>query len=232
MTQPYYQDEHVTLFHGRQEDIDWQSLADVLIVDPPYGDSYRSNSQRETLARSIANDTDTAVRDAILAGWERPALVFGTWKVERPVGVKMLLVWDKGGALGMGDLSIPWKPGHEEIYVLGPGPWQGRRTNDVLRFPPVQSIARNGRVHPNQKPIPLMQELISKTAGRIADPTCGSGSTLVAAKALGRHAVGVELSEEYCEVAASRLERTTLPLFADEHPVPTFMSPMFGGDAA
>jgi len=206
---PYYQDDLVTLFHGRAEEISEWTTADVLLVDPPYGIDYNSGSRREAVAASILGDKDTAVRDAILALWgaQRPALVFGSWRVERPAGTKMLLVWDKKGALGMGDLSIPWKPGHEEIYVLGAGAWRGDRTSDVLRVAPVQSTSRNGRLHPHQKPLALMEELVRKLPGGVvADPTAGVGSTLLAASRLGQRSVGVELDEAYCEAIVKRLE--------------------------
>lgn len=202
----YYQDDLVTLYHGKLEDnLAWLD-ADVLIFDPPYGIDYQSGSRRANLAASIENDTDTTVRDTALDLWgDRPALVFGSWKISRPAATRMRLVWDTKGALGMGDLSIPWKPADQEIYVLGPGPWRGKRTNNVLSFAPVQATAKNGRLHPHQKPVRLMQELVAKTVGTVADPTSGSGSTLVAAKLLGRRAVGVELDEEYCEKTAQRL---------------------------
>ncbi|KAI4247431.1 MAG: hypothetical protein L6R40_001379 [Gallowayella cf. fulva] len=195
----------------------WLEAA-VLVVDPPYGIDYRSNHGDDgirTLRRSIANDTDTSVRDHILKAWgDRPALVFGTWRIPRPPSVQMLLIWDTKGANGMGDTSIPWKPSHQEIYVLGHtanSRFRGPRTSDVLSIAPVQSMAKNGRLHPHQKPVALMGELIRKCPpGTVADPTAGSGSTLVAAKAEGRHAIGVELEERDCEKIALRLSQDVL----------------------
>lgn len=211
--EPYYADESVTLWHGDCTGIAaWQADADALVTDPPYGIAYCSNWGSGTLARSIAGDADTSVRDAALACWQqydenRPALVFGTWRRKRPYGTHTRLIWDTGGALGMGDLSVPWKPSDQEIYVLGKG-FTGRRTNNVLTFPPVQSMAKNGRLHPHEKPIPLLRELIRKCPpGVIADPFAGSGSTLVAARLEGRRAVGVEIDEAYCELIAQRLQR-------------------------
>lgn len=144
---------------------------------------------------------------------DKPALVFGSWKIPRPEGTHTRLVWDTKGALGMGDLSVPWKPSDQEIYVIGKG-FTGPRTTNVLSFAPVQSMAKNGRLHPHQKPIPLMQELIGKTNGVLADPTAGSGSALVAAAELGRRAIGVELDEAYCEKIANRLAAQPLVRWA------------------
>jgi DNA modification methylase len=212
VTTPYYADDQVTLYHGDALEVtDWLA-ADVLLADPPYGIRYSSGARRATLAASICGDEDTHVRDAILAAWApRPALVFGTWRIPKPSGTRARLVWDTKGALGMGDLSIPWKPSDQEIYVLGRG-FTGKRTNNVLRFAPVQSMARGGRTHPHEKPVPLVLELLSKCPpGVVADPTSGVGSTLVAAKLLGRKVIGVEVEERYCEIAAKRLAQDVLP---------------------
>ena len=211
---PYYEDDLVTLYHGHLEEHGRWLTAGALIFDPPYGVDYQSGRRREKLASSILNDTDTSVRDAALRMWEpdKPALVFGSWKIRRPEGTRARLIWDTKGALGMGDLSIPWKPSDQEIYVLGKGPWQGARSNNVLSFAPVQSTAKNGRKHPHEKPVRLMAELIAKTFGVVADPTAGSGSTLVAAKMLGRASIGVELDERYCEEAAKRLSQQAFDL--------------------
>lgn len=209
----YYQDDHVTLYHGDCRDLLAELTADVLVSDVPYGIDYRSNAQRRTLPRSIAGDKDTAVRDEVITWWgDKPALIFGTWRIPRPESTRQVLIWDTKGALGMGAMDLPWKPAHQEIYVLGKG-FTGRRSTDVLSVAPVQSLGYNGRVHPHQKPVELMRILIDKCPpGVVLDPFAGSGATLRAAKDLGRHAVGVELEEHYCEAIATSLSQDVLDL--------------------
>lgn len=209
---PYYDEGGVTLYHGDAREILPHVEADVLLTDPPYGIGYEANRRRVALPKSIRGDRDVSVRDDVLLWWSpRPALIFGSWKAPRPEGTRMVLVWDQGDALGMGDTSLPWKPCWQEIYVLGSG-FRGRRTSSELRnSPPVQSLARNGRVHPNEKPIRLIQALLAKCPeGTVLDPFAGSGTTLVAAKNLGRRAIGIEIEERYCEVAAKRLGQGVL----------------------
>jgi len=212
---PYYEHGGVTLYHGDcREILPALDLAGIgtLVTDPPYGIDYESGSARiEGNARSIVNDANTNVRDAVLQAWgERPALVFGSWKVARPAGTRGVLVWDKGGALGMGDLSLPWKFDHEEIYVIGRGFTGRRNCGSVIRCPPVQSV---GRAHPNEKPVRLLLALVAKCApGGIVDPCAGVGPSLQAAKNLGRRAIGIEIEERYCEIAAKRLAQEVLPL--------------------
>lgn len=210
--QPYYRDESITLWHGDVRDLMDEVTADVLLTDPPYGIAYKSGSRRDTLAASIKGDQDTSLRDAVLVWWgDRPALVFGTWRIPRPDGTKARLIWDTKGALGMGDLSIPWKPSDQEVYVLGKG-FVGRRDNNVLSCAPVQSMARNGRHHPHEKPVDLLVRLLDKCPpGVILDPFAGSGSTLVAAKMVGREAVGIEIEQSYCDIAVQRLAQDALP---------------------
>lgn len=220
---PYYQDDSVTLYHGKCEELHGWMGADVLVSDVPYGIDYNSGARRDTLAKSIAGDKDTSMRDYAITMFQRnhitgvdaPMLVFGTWRVQRPLSTRQVLIWDTKGALGMGAIDLPWKPAHQEIYVIGKG-FRGRRSTDVLVHAPVQSMSRNGRLHPHQKPLSLMQELIAKCPpGTIADPFAGSGSTLVAAKTLGRKAIGVELEERYCEAIAKRCQQEVLNLFGE-----------------
>lgn len=210
---PYYEDGFATIYHGDALLMD--PCGDVLVTDPPFGVGYQSG-HFGLLPRSIVGDEDTAARDDVLTRWmPRPALVFGSWRAPRPRGTRMVLIWDTKGALGMGDLSLPWKPAHQEVYVLGDG-FSGRRTSDVLCYAPVQAKANNGRVHPHEKPVGLMRDLIGKCPpGVIFDPFMGSGPTLRAAKDLGRRAVGIEIDERYCEIAAKRLAQEVLDFGAN-----------------
>jgi site-specific DNA-methyltransferase (adenine-specific) len=109
----------------------------------------------------------------------------------------------------MGDLAFPWKPDFEEIYIFGEG-WHGTRTSSVIF---INVRTDSGRLHPTEKPAGLMSKFVGKSPnGLIVDPFMGSGTTLVAAKGYHRQAVGIELNERYCEIAANRLRQRVLPL--------------------
>ncbi len=209
---PYYSDDRVTLYHGDCLEItDWLA-ADVLVTDPPYGMAYsgfggrRGEPRQAAAPLKIAGDDDTAIRDAVLALWGGPALVFGRWSIQRPPDVRQVLIWDKSDSgPGMGALDLPWGPSFEEVYVIGRG-FLGKRASAVIRAKGWMSADAERPEHPTPKPTSLLEALIAKCPpGIIADPFAGSGSTLVAAKQLGRHAIGVELEERYAEIAARRL---------------------------
>src|SRR5690625_4316978 len=211
MATPYYQDDHVTLYHGDCLEItDWLE-ADVLVTDPPYGMSFRSGRGGSFGESTIKGDDNAQARDRVISKWAKPALVIGRWSIPRPAATRMVLTWEKGEHVGMGDLSLPWKPNTEEIYVIGSG-FTGHRGGSVLKHLAIAGTvgqAGNGtRHHPTEKPISLMESLIEKCpTGVVADPFAGSGSTLVAARNLGRKAIGVELEEKYCEIIANRLSQ-------------------------
>ncbi len=226
---PYYEDEYVTLYHGDCLEVDAWLEADVLVTDPPYGVAFRSARRSEQDRFSaIAGDESVALRDEVLAKWgSRPALVFGTWRAERPANVRQRLIWAKGEDPGLGDLSMPWGFGDEEMYVLGEG-WAGKRRTNVYRMPKVAAVNNPG--HPTPKPIPLMESLLDDGTPPdwvVADPFAGSGATLIAARNLGRKVIGVELEEKYCEVIAKRLQATPLPLLVKEPEAPATMTAAF-----
>ena len=212
---PYYERGGITIYHGDCREILPAIHADVLVTDPPYGIAYKSSMTGHnggTSLPGIVGDDDTSLRDWVLSQWGRPALVFGTWKRAKPDGVKALLIWEKGDHVGMGDLSIPWKPNAEEIYVIGRG-FTGKRGTSVLRVNAAVSwnSVGFGRKHPHEKPVALMRELIAKCPpGAVIDPFMGSGATLEAAKLESRRAVGIEIEERYCEIAAKRLSQGVL----------------------
>lgn len=207
---PFFESDSVTLYCGDALEILPTIDAAVMITDPPFGINYASGWDGPYKGKAIANDEATEARDGVLEIWgERPALVFGSWR--HPIRhAKQAIVWDKGEASGMGDLSIPWKPNWELVFVLGDG-FSGKRTTSVISGPTVVTWASKGRLHPNMKPEGLIQRLIGKCpAGVIVDPFAGSGTTLVAAVKEGRRAVGIEIEERYAEIAANRLRQGVL----------------------
>lgn len=192
--------EGVTLHLGDCREILPAIESGVIVSDVPYGVAYKSGWANKFQDVEIANDKTTAARDDVLAIWgDRPALIFGSWKVPRPESTKLVLTWDKG-TVGMGDLSLPWFPCTEEIYVIGSG-WAGARTSAVMRH-----VGRNEH-HPTEKPVSLMSELVAKCdpALTVIDPFMGSGSTGVAAVRFGRDFIGAELHEPYFDIACRRI---------------------------
>jgi len=210
---PYYSDDHVTIYHGDCRDIMPSLTFDVIVTDPPYGMALSSGRGGAFGDLNVANDHNVSTRDEALAlAPFTPKLVFGRWSAPRPDGVRMVLTWEKGEHVGMGDLALPWKPNTEEVYVIGSG-FVGRRGGCVLRYNAPPPAASQGRRHPTEKPVDLMRDLIGKCPpGVILDPFMGSGSTLRAAKDLGRKAIGIEVEERYCEIAAKRMAQEVLPL--------------------
>lgn len=217
MTAPYYADDLVALYFGDcLQQTAWLA-ADVLVTDPPYGMSYSGFGGRRREPRridgplTIAGDSTPALRDEVLDRWgSRPALVFGRWNIPRPPATRQRLVWDKTPCGFMGDLAMPWGSAEEEVYVLGTG-FVGRREANVIRAQTLMSSDVRRPDHPTPKPIGLMEHLIAKCPpGTIADPFAGSGATLIAARNLGRRAIGVEIEERYCEITARRLAQGVL----------------------
>lgn len=226
MRSPYYQDGHVTLYHGDCLEITEWLKADVLVTDPPYGIGWRQGSNNAsrrggTSTRcsrphdGIPNDTDTTTRDEALCRWgtERPAIAFGSFRSVAPSGVTQTLVWKKAVDSGVVGSVTGYRTDTELIYLI----------NQHIRRPPSRSSVlesrcglrnyntiQGGEGHPHAKHVAILEQLIEWTEGVVADPFAGSGTTLVAARNLGRTAIGVELEERYCELIAKRLDQMCL----------------------
>lgn len=215
MNAPYYQDDHVTLYHGDCLEVREWLAADVLVTDPPYGTQFSADNPKGGYGRrqnaglgpegfTIANDGTTETRDAALTLWgTKPALVFGSPRLpDPPIEVTDRLVWDKKRP-GMN--GGPWRYRHESIYVTAGFIRTSDASVSILTAFPEQSE------HIHAKPLALMEALVEcAPPGVIADPFAGSCTTLVAARNLGRKVIGVEVEERYCEMIAKRLARQTL----------------------
>jgi DNA modification methylase len=213
---PYYQDDWVQIFHGDcREVLPGLGAIDAVLCDPPYGIRHKTSYGATWEGIEIAGDGDTTLRDLVWDAFsDKPRAMFGiSWRQPPPKNVRTVLIWDKGPAFGAGDLTMPWKHSWEEIYIGGKG-WIGNRDEGVLRGPCVVSWESKGRLHPHQKPTWLFARLLEKLpeAKTVLDPFTGSGSALVAAKDLQRHAIGIEIEEKYCEIAAKRCAQEVLNL--------------------
>lgn len=198
---------------------------DCILTDPPYGIEYTGNKSLNRFHDVIEGDEDTEAFKFIIKESERllkedrHAYFFCRWDVYPELAESVpesmnhtnLIVWDKM-VHGMGDLEI-YAPQHEFIMVVQKGkrPLLDGRKVDVMRVQRVGNDKhKEHNVHPNQKPIKLLKQLIksaTKEGETILDPFAGSGSTAVASKLLNRNCLAVEIDEEYAKVAKDRVKK-------------------------
>lgn len=219
---PYYEAAGVKLYHADCRDVSVE--CDLVVTDPPYGQEFvsgRSNGKWGLLVGDDDKDgTESALAHA-LKGLRRGRHVYifnGRLDLSGlPLCGSTELIWDKA-VLGMGDLSSPWGPQHEKIIFAtyeiskanrekGYGNLSARlRKGSVLRSLRPHSGAV--KFHPTEKPVDIIRQLIESSSvigETVYDPFAGSGSTIVAAILEGRSALGCEIDERYCEIAAKRI---------------------------
>ena len=206
---PYYQDSAVTIYHGDcREILPTLPKVDLVLTDPPYGMNFVSNF-RNVKHKPIAGDgqLDVVLIDECIKKAMRAAYVFCRWDnlkdMPRP---KSVLAWVKNN-WSMGDLK------HEHGRQWEACCFYANEGHEfITRIPDVIHADRTGNhQHPTEKPVSLMGRLIAANVGQtVLDPFMGSGTTLRAAKDLGRKAIGIEIEEKYCEIAAKRMAQEVL----------------------
>jgi DNA modification methylase len=209
MISPYYEEDGITLYCGDCREIlplMPDKSVDLVLTDPPYGVGleYDSCSDTEDIVKLVANDILPTLRK------------LGT-RVALTSGIKNLFVypqptWMLGIFFSSGNASSSWGFNMwQPVLVYGPDPYlasgKGSRPDAFWKS---ETMVRFD--HPCPKPIGQWTWLLNRCSieGLILDPFCGSGTTLVAAKQLGRHAIGIEISEKYCKIAVDRLRQMGL----------------------
>lgn len=206
MTAPYYEDEWVTLYHGDcREVLPSLSPVDAVMMDPPYGVDFAYDDHDDN-----RDDYDALLTTVQAQVFDLAPVVLvtpGISNIWRWPAATWVICWHKPGAPRRSMLPQPNRPQGgfnewEPVLVYG----KPRFMHDVLRVPAIPQ--RDAVGHPCPKPVDLFRLLIdgATTEGQtVLDPFAGSGTTLVAAKRGGRKAIGIEMSEAYCELIAKRL---------------------------
>ena len=217
----YYQDDLVTLYHGDCLEItDWLA-ADVLVTDPPYGISWGVPERKGRKAIiGIASDEDLVARDSVLELWgaARAAVIFGAANKPSPAGTKQVLAWEKTLDSGVLGTVAGFRRNWEAIYLRGEFGKKPATMSSIIRSTVSTTHYAREAGHAHAKPIAVMELLLGQCPdGVIADPFAGSGSTLIAARNLGRQSIAVEIDERYCELIAKRLAQQAFN-FGEETP--------------
>ena len=211
---PYFvsEDQRITIYHGdAREIVPTLSGIDAVVSDPPYGIRYSpsQNSGKAWGAKTFVGDTvvsgdDEPFDPTFLLRFPALILFGANHYADKLPPSHQWVVWDKRDGLTSNDFADC-----ELIYTSGTGVARlvRHRWSGALR----DSERGEERLHPTQKPLVLMRWLIERIdAQTILDPFMGSGTTLRAAKDLGRRAIGIEIEERYCEIAVKRLAQEVL----------------------
>lgn len=217
---PYYEHAGITIYHG-----DCLSLtvpAVGVVSDPPYGMCDKSARGSRKSSQSLPNSSKglVALDWENIVGDDKPfdptpwitypkCVLFGAvhFSAFLPVS-RAWLVWDKREGTTSddnADCDFAW------TNLRGPARLYSQMWRGACR-----RGAENAEIlqHPHQKPIALMKWVLGRCGflqgETVLDPYMGSGTTLLAAKEMGLDAVGIDVNERYCEIAAKRLSQEVL----------------------
>jgi len=230
---PYYSDDLVTIYHGDCRE--WMPEADVIVTDPPYssGGFQEAGKSSGSIGKMGAATKDDRIgydtlstrgymnlmREVLRSARSVDEIaVFTDWRMWVNTAdsleyagymLRAMIVWSKGN----NGIGRPWRNQHELIAY---GMRRPANKDRIAKHGNVIDCARSGNVnHPTEKPVELLRKVIDNMLGAVLlDPFMGSGSTLVAAKSLGRRAIGIEIEEKWCETAANRCRQEVLGLAA------------------
>lgn len=191
---------------------------DTIITDPPYGiGAYKKGTMGSgVLAKQstfAATDWDNEIPskeyfDEMFRISKNQIIFGGNYFVEYLKNSSCWLIWDKdNGNNNFADCELIWTSFTTAVRKIKYR-WQGMLQADMRQ--------KEFKYHPTQKPLGVMRWIIenyTEEGQRILDPFCGSGSTCIAAKQLKRDYIGIDLRQEYCDIAEIRLKSIQQMLF-------------------
>lgn len=231
---PYYQDDSVTIYHGDcREILPTLEPVDLVLTDPPYG-KQTHNGARTRIGKTVHIENVPLI-DFAATSVENLREVFSSIACSRWLVATMewqhIAELERNPPTGWAFIRMGiWVKPNGAPQFSGDRPsmgWEGvgifHRNNAKLRWNgggkrAVWTYNAITSDHPTEKPISLYREfaiLFSDPNGTILDPFMGSGTRLRAAKDLGRKAIGIEIEERYCEIAAKRMSQTVMSLQLD-----------------
>jgi site-specific DNA-methyltransferase (adenine-specific) len=240
---PYYDHDGVTIYHGDCLDVlPTLGQVDHVITDPPFtqrtsenarsrrdkkdGGAFIGDPQRRVIDFDGVDGQEAALSGLFLGVSLRWCIVFCALEQIGPYSTAASECWVRGTVWKRTNSAPQFtgdRPGQacEGIAIMhrkGRKRWNRGGTSLVYDGPTINSVGDRDRGidHPTPKPEWLMAQIVADFTDpgeTILDPFMGSGTTLVAAKRLGRKAIGIEREEKYCESAAKRLAQGALPLF-------------------
>jgi site-specific DNA-methyltransferase (adenine-specific) len=213
---PFYEHAGITIYHGDcREILPELPKVDLVLTDPPYGIFKRKDDgimfgkvtiySKDSSASEWDARPDKGLLDLVMSKAPQYVIWGGNYMADSLGSCRGPLVWNKKtGNNSYADGELAWSniAGTLRIFTHQ---WCGAFKDSERGL---------AAMHPTQKPTALMVWCIglSDNARSILDPFMGSGTTLVAAKQLGRKAIGIEIEEKYCEIAVKRLSQEVLPL--------------------
>lgn len=209
---PYYEDSAVTIYHGDcREILPTLPKVDLVLMDPPYGLAGKDTDKNDYASFEDTSEQVTDLVRFVLKHFEGQRLVMTPgqaqmFKYPEPKAIGAFFYPAGSGSCSWG--FVGWQP----IFYYGSDPYLQRQKGRAMNSKSSSEQAeKNG--HPCPKPIGQWKWLLNRCSFEgetVLDPFMGSGTTLRAAKDLGRKAIGIELEEKYCEIAARRMAQEVL----------------------
>lgn len=210
--EPYFADDRVTLYHGDCRDVlPGCPAVDVVITDPPYsvGRSEGEFAASGNIAVALHLASEKAPTMIVFGASSGRGIEFVRSSIRRLPHCRVL-TWHRRYVNS--PAAGPWRWDLVLIHVFGRGAFGRPEESSLIQTDGTQALAvQTG--HRSPVPLAVTSHLYRPFApGLVLDPFAGSGSTLLAARALGGRAIGIEVEERYCERIADRLRQQELPL--------------------